>query len=123
MAGWIEAAGGFAGIIGVSIHSRQPSPMTPERAHAYRQVIHTLQEVGPSKLLAGEQDRIRYAADNLIFGEDLLADAGVQEALADVERLCRGLVDSGRWERSAAMRLADCVACCGPSHEAELEAA
>ena len=97
--------------------------MTPERAHAYRQVIHTLQEVGPSKLLAGEQDRIRYAADNLIFADSLLAEEGVREALADVERLCRGLVESGRWERAAAMRLADYVARCGPSHEAELEAA
>jgi hypothetical protein len=97
--------------------------MTPERAQAYRQVIHTLHEVGPSKLLDCEQDRIRYAADNLIFADDLLADAAVREALADVERLCRGLVESARWERSAAMRLADCVARCGPSHEVELEAA
>ena len=114
----------FGGIIFVSVHQLQSEiEMTPERAHAYRQMIHTLQEVGPSKLLDGEQDRIRYAADNLIFAHDLLADAGVREALADVERLCRRLVDTGRWERSAAMRLADCVARCGPSHEVELEAA
>ena len=97
--------------------------MTSERAHAYRQVLHTLREMGPSKLLAGEQDRIRYAADNLIFGNDLAADIAAQEALADIERLSRALVDSGRWERSAAMRLADCVARCGPSRTAELEAA
>ena len=97
--------------------------MTPERAHAYRQVLHTLREVGPSKLLAGEQDRIRYAADNLIFGDDLAADVAAQEALADIERLCRALVDSGRWERAAATRLADCVARCGPSHTTALEAA
>ena len=97
--------------------------MTPERANAYRQVMHTLQEVGPSKLLAGEQERIRYAADNLIFGGDPLADVAVQEALADIERLCRALVDSGRWEPNAALSLADCVARCGPTREAELEAA
>jgi len=97
--------------------------MTSERAHAYRQVINTLRDVGPTKLLAGEQERIRYAADNLIFGDDPRADVAVQEALADIERLCRALVDSGRWEQAAAMRLADCVARCGPSHEAQLEAA
>jgi hypothetical protein len=97
--------------------------MTPERAHAYRQVMRTLDEVGPSKLLAGEQDRIRYAADNLVFGNDTRSDVVVQEALADVDRLCRALVDSGRWERAAAMRLADCLARCGPTQAAELEAA
>jgi hypothetical protein len=97
--------------------------MTPERAHAYRQVLHTLREVGPSKLLAGEQDRIRYAADNLIFGNDLAVDVAAQEALEDIERLCRALVDSGRWERATATRLADCVARCGPTRTTALEAA
>jgi len=74
-------------------------------------------------LLTGEQERIRYAADNLIFGDDPQADVAMQEALADIERLCRALVDSGRWEEAAATRLADCVARCGPSREAALEAA
>jgi len=34
-------------------------PMTPERAHAYQRVIQTFKEMGPSKLLGDEQERIR----------------------------------------------------------------
>ena len=66
--------------------------MTPERAHAYQRVIQTLKETGPSKLLGDEHERIRYAADNLIFSRDLAQDAPAREAMADVERLCRALV-------------------------------
>ena len=75
--------------------------MSPERAQAYRRVIHTLNDLGPSKLVRGEQDRIRHAVDSLIFSRDLLQDAAACEALKDMERLCRVLVDSGRWNRSA----------------------
>jgi hypothetical protein len=63
--------------------------MSPNRAHAYRRVIQTLNDLGPSKLLDGEQDRIRSAADSLIFSSDLSEDVAAQEALEDVERLCR----------------------------------
>jgi hypothetical protein len=97
--------------------------MTPERAHAYRRVMDTLTEVGPSKLLAGEQDRIRHAADTLLFSQDLLEDLGAHDALEDVERLCRGLVDSGRWQLKTAMRLADDVSQCGPTLLPEFKAA
>jgi hypothetical protein len=96
--------------------------MTPERADAYRRVIHTLNELGPSKLVSGEQDRIRQAADNLIFSPDLLEDTAACEALLDVENLCRTLVDSGRWEQTTATRLADDISQCGPPR-AELKAA
>jgi hypothetical protein len=96
--------------------------MTPERAQAYRRVIHTLNELGPSKLVSSEQDRIRQAADNLIFSRDLLEDAGAGEALKDVEHLCRTLVDSGRWEQATATRLANDISQCGPP-PAELKAA
>jgi hypothetical protein len=97
--------------------------MTPERARAYRRVIRTLEELGPSKLLGGEQDRIRYAADNLIFSRDVLDDPAAREALEDVERLCRDLVDSGRWEHVTAARLAEDVSQCGPTLLPELKAA
>jgi len=97
--------------------------MTPERAHAYRRVIQTLNTLGPSKLLAGEQDRVRHAADNLLFSQDLREDAAAHAALEDIERLCRALVDSGRWEQVTAMRLADDVAQCGPTLLPELQAA
>jgi hypothetical protein len=97
--------------------------MTPERSHAYRRVIQTLNELGPSKLVSGEQDRIRHAVDNLIFSRDLLDDAPAREALKDVERLCSALVESGRLEQAAAMRLARDISQCGPQPPAELKAA
>ena len=65
--------------------------MTPERAHAYRQVIQTLAELGPSKLVGDEQDRIRHAVDSLIFSRDLSEDAAAREALMDVECLAASL--------------------------------
>jgi hypothetical protein len=97
--------------------------MTRERAHAYRRVIQTLNELGPSKLVSGEQDRIRHAVDNLIFSRDLVEDAAAGEALMDVERLCRALVESGRWEQSGATRLAGDIAQCGPPPPDGLKAA
>ena len=45
--------------------------MTNERTLAYGRVVQTLTELGPTKLLPGEQARIRDAADNLIFATDL----------------------------------------------------
>jgi hypothetical protein len=87
--------------------------MSPERTQAYRRVMHTLDELGPSKLLSDEQDRIRLAADNLIFSSGLGDDA--REALRDTEDLCAWLVESGRWESVTAERLAADVRACGPS--------
>lgn len=97
--------------------------MSPERSNAYRRVMKTLDDVGPSKLLDSEQQRIRYAADNLIFSSDLSTDIEAQDALADVETLCRALVESGRWELVSADRLADDVHQCGPAMPAILQAA
>jgi hypothetical protein len=97
--------------------------MNPERTHAYRRVILTLNELGPSKLLDSEQDRIRFAADNLIFCSDLADDIGTRWAVDDVDRLCHSLVESGRWEQVTADRLANDVYACGPSQPAELKAA
>jgi len=88
--------------------------MSPERSNAYRRVMQTLDDIGPSKLLESEQRRIRYAADNLIFSTDLVGDAAAVQALEDVEALCRVLVASGRWEHARAERLADDVFQCGP---------
>ena len=97
--------------------------MSPERTHAYRRVVQTLSDLGPSKLLAPEQDRIRCAADTLIFSSYLVRDPAGEEALADVERLCRSLVESGRWEYGTAVRLEDDVRQCGPGLPTELRAA
>ena len=97
--------------------------MTAERAAAYRRVIQTLVDLGPSKLLASEQDLIRDAADSLVFSPDQPRDVMASDPLEVVERLCRALVDSGRWMESSAMRLADDVAECGPPLRLELKAA
>ncbi len=87
--------------------------MSPERTQAYRRVMELLDELGPSKLQNDEQDRIRLAADNLIFSSDL-ADGAAREALRDVDELCALLVDSGRWEPVTAERLERDLRACGP---------
>jgi hypothetical protein len=97
--------------------------MSPERVQSYRRVIQILDDLGPSKLLDQEQERIRHAADNLIFSRDLDEDILARESLGDVERLCRELVVSGRWEHVTATRLADSVSECGPAPWAALKAA
>ncbi|MGI8863419.1 MAG: hypothetical protein ACR2JH_03310 [Solirubrobacteraceae bacterium] len=97
--------------------------MSPERTRAYRQVVQTLNELGPSKLQAAEQERIRDAADNLIFTHDLSHDVAAREALEDIEHLCHDLVESGRWEQVTADRLAAHVASCGPERQPALRAA
>jgi hypothetical protein len=81
--------------------------------------MHTLDELGPSKLLLEEQDRIRYAADILIFSADP-ADEEASTARADALMLCEALVQSGRWERVTAARLADDISGCGPVLEPEV---
>jgi hypothetical protein len=97
--------------------------MSPERSNAYRRVMKTLEDMGPSKLFEAEQQRIRYAADNLIFSTDLTGDPEALDALGDVEDLCRALVESGRWEQATAAQLADDVLQCGPVAPAVLQAA
>jgi hypothetical protein len=88
--------------------------MSPERTQAYGRVMHTLAELGPSKLLADEQERVRDAADTLIFAAGLIEDPAAVEALADVESLCASLVVSGRWTEITAARLGKDLRECGP---------
>jgi hypothetical protein len=95
----------------------QPGPrprlrcITAERSHAYGRVIQTLSELGPSKLLADEQDRLRDAADTLLFTEESeTAVAARDDALEVLEHL----VECGRWSDERAARLADDIAGCGP---------
>src|ERR1700760_260777 len=97
--------------------------MSPERSHAYRRVMNTLSDLGASKLQPGEQDRIREAADALIFCADLDQDSSARAAFEDVEDLLNALIQCGRWQRETAERLADDVYGCGPTHSIELSAA
>ena len=89
--------------------------MNSERADAYRRVMTTLREVGPSKLTAGEQSRIREAADALFFSASLNDDPTAWVALDDVHALGRVLHDSDRWTELSVRRLLDDIADCGPS--------
>jgi hypothetical protein len=76
-------------------------------------VIQTLVELGPVKLLADEQTRLREAADTLFFGEDIDAPAAVA-AMQDSRAVLEHLVSCGRWTDERAGRLADDLAACGP---------
>jgi hypothetical protein len=89
--------------------------MSPERTQAYGRVMHTLNELGPSKLLTEEQDRIREAADSLIFAADPISDPSATDALHDAESLCTSLVQSGRWTEITAARLLKDLRECGPA--------
>ena len=95
--------------------------MSPERAQAYRRVIQTLDQLGPSKLWGDEQERIRYAADTLIFSANLIEDEAARDSLEDAGRLCWALVESGRWESITAARLASDLSECGPEPDVESE--
>jgi hypothetical protein len=85
--------------------------MNTERTQAYGRVVKTLEDLGPTKLQPSEQERIREAADTLIFasgGEETRA------VLEDVEALAEHLVASGRWSDERARRLLDDLLACGP---------
>ena len=89
--------------------------MTADRAHAYGRVATLLHELGPAKLMPSEQQRIREAADELIFAASLISDERAQNAVRDIGALGRHLVDSGRWSTRRAGRLLDAVYACGPT--------
>ena len=76
--------------------------MTSERSQAYGRVMQTIADLGPSKLHPSEQDRIRDAADTLLFCEDATC-AG--EAMDDIRLLTGNLVESGRWLEESAEKL------------------
>src|SRR5690349_3773448 len=86
--------------------------MTSERSLAYGRVMKTLEDLGPAKLHDLERQRVRQAADTLLFATPEEPD--VVDALSDIEQLTRFLVDSGRWNAETAARLADDVSACGP---------
>ena len=85
--------------------------MNSERTQAYGRVVKTLDELGPTKLQPAEQDRVREAADTLIFAADL-DDA--RAAMADVDSLAEHLVASDRWSEERARQLVDDLLACGP---------
>jgi hypothetical protein len=87
--------------------------MTSDRSQAYGRVMHTLADLGPAKLLDDEVDRLRDAADTLLFTEDMSDDAA-RTSVRDARSVIDHLVDSGRWTEERAGRLTDDLAACGP---------
>jgi hypothetical protein len=85
--------------------------MTSERTQAYGRVVKTLDDLGPTKLQPAEQERIREAADTLIFAA---TPEEARAALADVEALAGHLVASERWSEERAETLVRDVEACGP---------
>jgi hypothetical protein len=85
--------------------------MTSERTQAYGRVVKTLADLGPAKLQPAEQDRIRDAADTLIFAVTLDEARAVLE---DLDALCELLVATGRWSEQRAADMAQDLLACGP---------
>ena len=85
--------------------------MTSERTQAYGRVVKTLEDLGPAKLQTAEQDRIREAADTLIFAAE---PEEARAALENIEALAEHLVASGRWTPERAQQLLEDLAECGP---------
>ncbi|MEA2323473.1 MAG: hypothetical protein QOD81_3323 [Solirubrobacteraceae bacterium] len=92
--------------------------MTGPRADAYGRVMHTLEEIGATKLLAPERERIREVADALLFAEDADGEA-VLLGLLDAVALIDHLEHSGRWTAERAARLHADLRACGPAAGAE----
>lgn len=85
--------------------------MNTERTQAYGRVVKTLEDLGPTKLQPAELDRVREAADTLIFA------SGIDEtraAMADIDELAEHLVASDRWSDERAKQLVDDLLACGP---------
>jgi len=93
--------------------------MTNERTLAYGRVVQTLTELGPTKLLPGEQARIRDAADNLIFATDL---DEARDSLLDLSALAEHLLHTGRWLEERVDKLVADVLACGPTAKMPLAA-
>jgi hypothetical protein len=89
----------------------RPDPMTSERTQAYGRVVKTLEDVGPAKLQPAEQERIRDAADTLIFAADLDES---HAALEDILALAEHLSSTGRWTSESTEQLVQDLLACGP---------
>lgn len=85
--------------------------MTSDRTQAYGRVIRTLEDVGPTKLHESEQERVRNAADTLIFASTL---EEAREVLEDIDALAEHLAATGRWSEERAAELAQDILACGP---------
>ena len=87
--------------------------MTNMRTVAYRRVMRTLRGMDAPALSPVEQDRIREAADALLFCRDV-GDADVRRAVAGVAVLSNELIENERWTPRRVLQLLDDIWACGP---------
>lgn len=85
--------------------------MNTERTQAYGRVVKTLEDLGPTKLQPAELERVRDAADTLIFASGI---DETREAMADIDSLTEHLVASDRWSDERAKQLVEDLLACGP---------
>jgi hypothetical protein len=76
--------------------------------------MKTLDDMGPSKLLADEQAAVREAADALFFCEGA-GDATAAEAMDRIRAVTERLIESGRWTEERAAELVRDLEACGPA--------
>jgi hypothetical protein len=96
--------------------------MTRIRTVAYRRVLRTLRGADAPALSAAERDRVREAADALLFCRDV-DDADVRSAVAEVAAVFDDLVKAERWTPRRVRQLLDDIWACGPDLAADVPAA
>jgi hypothetical protein len=85
--------------------------MNTDRTQAYGRVVKTLDDLGPTKLQPAELDRIREAADTLIFAA---SPEESRPAVDDIRQLAEHLVAVDRWTDERAEQLLSDLEACGP---------
>jgi hypothetical protein len=91
--------------------------MTTNRARAYGRVMSLIDELGPAKLHADEQQAIRDAADALLFTIDVSSDPDARAALNHLDDVMQRLVESERLIPETSDTILDAVEGCGPQTE------
>jgi hypothetical protein len=91
--------------------------MTTNRARAYGRVMNLIDELGPAKLHASEQQAIRDAADALLFSFDVASDADAKAALDRLDDVMERLVANERLIPETSAAILDAVEGCGPQTE------
>jgi hypothetical protein len=88
--------------------------VTSRRAEAYGRVVRILEGPDGKELRSDELERIREAADSLVFCEDVDLDPDARDAADVIADLAVEQVESGRWDEDTAESLVSDVLACGP---------
>ena len=91
--------------------------MTTNRARAYGRVMSLMDELGPAKLHADEQQAVRDAADALLFTADVTSDPEAKAALNHLDGVMDRLVEAERLMPETSDAILDAVEACGPQTE------